>query len=368
MQTNSAISPSKPAGKRRGLPIATALIAATLSAIATAPLTALANDSTNDMTWQYYQFNDEANRGRTTSQILVGIPETDNRIMEAKCDSGSSGTFSYLTLAAPVATLRDNDPIDILFKGDDYEEELSGMVSGLNAGEEALVGVRLLMENDATLWDKFTTLPTITYTVSGSDMTLPLAGSRQAIKNFLKDCRYYASQFTETKAIAIQTAEGTPPPEDDAEQQEGEPEADNSEGPTGWFLDAGEPDETVALYYGVEGNDELTDLVFLCLPGTGKVDILVMESSEKYKAGEGACVTFSTEGAAGSKFCGATVPNELAGIPGLEAVAPINDPIFQSLKPAGNLTLDIDGEKSDIPLDTLADSAATFVKSCTPQS
>ncbi len=364
----SANNTTSPASSLATSLAVTVFAAAITLTATTASIAALAEDSLDRMTWQYYQFNDDANRGRTTSQISVGIPETDNRIMEARCSAGSSGAFSYLTLAAPVATLRENDPIDITFKASNFSEKLSGMVSGVDAGEEALVGVRLLMENDSPVWDKFSTLPAITYSVAGSEMPLPLKGSRAAIKNFLTDCRLYASQFTETKAVAIHTANETPMAQLDTDQEAADqPAPDAGEGPTGWYLDAGEPDETLALFYGVEGNDELTQLVFLCLPGVGKVDVLVMESSESYKPGQGACVTFSTDGSSGSKFCGATVPNELAGIPGLEAVAPISDPLFQNLKPSGNLTMEVDGQKSEIPLATIADSADKFVKSCTPQ-
>ena len=170
----SANNTTSPANSLATSLAATFFAAAITLTATTASIAALAEDSLDRMTWQYYQFNDDANRGRTTSQISVGIPETDNRIMEARCSAGSSGAFSYLTLAAPVATLRENDPIDITFKASNFSEKLSGMVSGVEAGEEALVGVRLLMENDSPVWDKFSALPAITYSVAGSEMTRPM--------------------------------------------------------------------------------------------------------------------------------------------------------------------------------------------------
>ncbi|MEM7425704.1 MAG: hypothetical protein AAF441_06385, partial [Pseudomonadota bacterium] len=130
-----------------------------------------------------------------------------------------------------------------------------------------------------------------------------------------------------------------------------------------WHLSEG--NGKVTFYYGAKENNEILSIFFSCAIQTGTVEVWLPETSQSYKAGEAACVTLAA-GDAVSTFCGATSPNELAGIPSLTATAPINASIFGHLEGSGLLSILVDGGGSSVPLKSAGVKGSKFAKSCRP--
>lgn len=128
------------------------------------------------------------------------------------------------------------------------------------------------------------------------------------------------------------------------------------------FSDKGQNGE-VSLSYGSKDNLELTEIYFNCSPGSGAVSVNIVESSSKLKPGDTACLALSV-GQIQVGACGAATPNELAGVPSIEAIIGINEPVFAALKGNGKLGVHISGENSFISLIGADGPAAKFRKAC----
>lgn len=148
-----------------------------------------------NMVWSYFQFNDEGNKGRMTSNITIGIPETDNSAGFASCFAGSTAGSPELVIFAGINNLPAGAPIDIEFFADAGPMVYRGQVK-LPENDEDYSGVRLNLAGNDPLWSVLSRMPGIRFSVQGQAGELPLRGSSAAIGNFLSDCNIYQSAFT----------------------------------------------------------------------------------------------------------------------------------------------------------------------------
>jgi hypothetical protein len=148
-----------------------------------------ANEHFN-MRWSNSQYNDPLNKGRLTSFITIGVPETDNRMGGASCFAGSTAGFPAIEFAANVGNLPVGAGIDIEFYSDAgpmlYRGEVKAPLS-----EEDYTGVRLNIDASDPLWSVLSRMSGISYRVQGQQIDLPLRGSSRAIARFLNECRFY---------------------------------------------------------------------------------------------------------------------------------------------------------------------------------
>jgi hypothetical protein len=146
------------------------------------------------MAWNYSQYNDEMNRGRMTSSIVIGVPETDNIIGTAGCFAGSTAGLPTLELGADVGNQFAGDTIDIEFFADAGPMLYRGEVKAAQS-EEDYTGVRLQLDMNDPLWQVMRRMGSISYRVNGRSIELPLRGSSRSIAFFLEDCRAYHGNF-----------------------------------------------------------------------------------------------------------------------------------------------------------------------------
>lgn len=148
-----------------------------------------ANEHFN-MRWSNSQYNDPSNKGRMTSFITIGVPETDNRMGSASCFAGSTAGFPSIEFAANVGNLPAGAGIDIEFYSDAgpmlYRGEVKAPLS-----EEDYTGVRLNIDASDPLWSVLSRMSGISYRVQGQKIDLPLRGSSRAIARFLSECQFY---------------------------------------------------------------------------------------------------------------------------------------------------------------------------------
>lgn len=148
-----------------------------------------ANEHFN-MSWTNSQYNDPNNKGRMTSFITIGVPETDNRMGSASCFAGSSAGNPAIEFAANTGNLRPGAGIDIEFYANAgpmlYRGEVKAPLS-----EEDYSGVRLNIDASDPLWSVLSRMSRISYRVQGQQIDLPLRGSSRAIARFLDECRFY---------------------------------------------------------------------------------------------------------------------------------------------------------------------------------
>ena len=142
------------------------------------------------MVWSYYQFNDAENKGRSTSTISIGVPETDNAIGYASCFAGSTAGLPQLEVAAPRRETFADTTVDVEFFGGAFRETYSGEIRRPET-EEDYAGIQIHLDMDDPLWNAMQRMKIIHYRVLGEVLAVPLKGSRNAISNFLKDCRIY---------------------------------------------------------------------------------------------------------------------------------------------------------------------------------
>lgn len=146
------------------------------------------------MVWTYEQFNDPTNQGRGTTQLVVGVPETDHRMALAACFAGSTSGLPRLELAADTFRLADGAPVDVEFLADAgpmlYRGEVKRPVH-----DEDYAGVRIYPGLNDPLWNVLQRMNGISYRVGGQVIELPLRGSARAISDFLADCRFYHDGF-----------------------------------------------------------------------------------------------------------------------------------------------------------------------------
>lgn len=161
-----------------------------IDANAAAPTSAEPQD--HRLKWQYSQHNDANNKGRTTSYLYFGIPETDAVKIFGSCSVGSSGNFSAVTFGADVRNMSEGQEVSISFSTGNFQRQLKGKVSGTQA-EEGVSGVEIIIDNNDPLWGAMRRDNQLQYIVQGRNaMTAPLRGSSKAIKKFLADCKFYA--------------------------------------------------------------------------------------------------------------------------------------------------------------------------------
>jgi hypothetical protein len=143
-----------------------------------------------NMVWNYDQYTDESNRGRMTSTVFIGVPETDNSMGYGSCFAGSTAGLPVLELAADTAGIGTNQPVDVEFFADSGPMVYSGVVKAA-LSEEDYNGVRLELDINDPLWSVFRRMDEISYRVNGRMIDLSLRGSSRAISNFLADCAIY---------------------------------------------------------------------------------------------------------------------------------------------------------------------------------
>ena len=167
------------------------------------------------MSWNFSQFNDPSNKGRGTSQLIVGVPETDNRMALAACFVGSTAGLPRLELAANTRNMREGAPIDIEFLADAgpmlYRGEVKAAVH-----DEDYSGVRIYPGVNDPLWSVLKRMSRITYRVNGQMIELPLRGSSRGINAFLEDCRFFHGDFNpntggNTQPVRPSVPAATPP-------------------------------------------------------------------------------------------------------------------------------------------------------------
>lgn len=133
-----------------------------------------------------------------------------------------------------------------------------------------------------------------------------------------------------------------------------------------WHGGMSEDKTRASLYYGSAENGEILSISMDCSIQSGVVNVFLPESDEKYRPGYPACMTLKA-GKASSTVCGATSPNELAGIPSLEAVTGIHDPVFKAMTGAASLSIQVgSGKPYEISLKGAGGKIRTFIKACSP--
>lgn len=147
-----------------------------------------------DMVWSYSQYNDPGNKGRMTSTIVIGVPETDHVVGRADCFAGSTAGLPVLELAAETRNAAQGAVTGIEFFADAGPIFFEGTVKA-PLSEEDYPGVRIRPDMADPIWQVLMRMATMTYRVNGIDIKIPLNGSRQAISAFLSDCAAYHGQF-----------------------------------------------------------------------------------------------------------------------------------------------------------------------------
>jgi VHL beta domain len=147
------------------------------------------------MTWQYSEFNDPENKGRLTSRLVFGVPETDNVQIQGVCD-GTAGTgtkYSYITFGADTGRIKEGELVEIQFSGGGFEHSLIGEVSGKES-EEGVSGVLVTLEHTDKLWQGLEEKRSLNYSITGQKASsVALSRGHDKIKAFHKACAAYAA-------------------------------------------------------------------------------------------------------------------------------------------------------------------------------
>lgn len=149
-----------------------------------------APDPLADMVWLNYQFTDESNRGRMTSQIVVGVPETDAIMATGSCFAGSTAGLPALELNADIGNRRDGDTLVIEFITDVGRMVYTGEAMQSRSSEEP-TRVKIIPGFNDPLWSALKRMNRVVYKVGGRETVLPLRGSSRAIDRFLSECAIY---------------------------------------------------------------------------------------------------------------------------------------------------------------------------------
>ena len=170
------------------------LLVATLCAAASLSIPLRAASADDRMEWQFSEFNDPDNKGRTTVRLTFGVPETDAIQVSGVCDatSGTSANFSSVTFGADVGKLENGKQVDLRFSGGGFDHVLQGQVHRA-AGEEGLSGVNLAIGAEDPLWRAMADSDSLDYLVPGfKASTLSFERGKDKIQQFLQACRTYA--------------------------------------------------------------------------------------------------------------------------------------------------------------------------------
>jgi hypothetical protein len=170
------------------------LLVATLCAAASLSIPLRAASADDRMEWQFSEFNDPDNKGRTTVRLTFGVPETDAIQVSGVCDatSGTNANFSSVTFGADVGKLENGKQVDMRFSGGGFDHVLQGQVHRAE-GEEGLSGVNLAIGAEDPLWRAMADSDSLDYLVPGfKASTLSFERGKDKIQQFLQACRTYA--------------------------------------------------------------------------------------------------------------------------------------------------------------------------------
>jgi Fe-S-cluster containining protein len=157
----------------------------------TAPQT---SNPDSGLTWQSQWFNDAAKGGALTSQLILGVPETDATKLFGACVSGEDNGVPVLLIWGDVARKKRGSKVDLRFANERIDTSYRAEVTRSSSGE-GLEGYRLRLAPDDPLWEAMAASSTMTYGDAGSlNNELDLSGSRRAITAFLSGCRLIAGQ------------------------------------------------------------------------------------------------------------------------------------------------------------------------------
>lgn len=126
-------------------------------------------------------------------------------------------------------------------------------------------------------------------------------------------------------------------------------------------LEEKQPTE-ISLTYGVPESDD-TMSSFVCKVGSGAVEVWVLETSAKLKAGKKASAVFSVDETK-STVAGALMPNEEAGVPSFKGKMPATDPLFAAMAQGKDLVVTIGPSRQTAPLKGAAEMIARFIAAC----
>jgi hypothetical protein len=118
----------------------------------------------------------------------------------------------------------------------------------------------------------------------------------------------------------------------------------------------------ISLSYGVPESDN-TMSSFSCKAGSGDVEVWVLETSDKLKAGKKARAVFSV-GETKSTVAGALMPNEDAGVPSFKGKMPAIDPLFAAMAQGKELVMTVGPSKQTAPLKGAAEKITKFIAAC----
>jgi hypothetical protein len=141
----------------------------------------------------------------------------------------------------------------------------------------------------------------------------------------------------------------------------------------------GSHDGTATLSYGdkppagEQPNPETVQLSLSCKAGSGVVRLFVAESAETLKPGTTARLTLTAAEIA-STVNAKVLPNQLAGVPSLQAAAPAGLAVFNALARLGragrgSLRLAVGTAwRAAYPLKTMGGQADAFFRACAPKA
>jgi hypothetical protein len=131
-----------------------------------------------------------------------------------------------------------------------------------------------------------------------------------------------------------------------------------------WMLDGLKEKKPtrISLSYGVPESDD-TMSSFSCKAGSGDVEVWVLETSDKLKAGRKASAAFSV-GETKSTVAGALLPNEDSGVPSFKGKMPATDPLFAAMTQGKEVAITIGPSRQTAPLKGAAEMIAKFIAAC----
>lgn len=131
-----------------------------------------------------------------------------------------------------------------------------------------------------------------------------------------------------------------------------------------WMSEGLEKKKPTRIYlsYGVPESDDTTSS-FSCKAGSGDVEVWVLETSDKLKAGKKASAVFSV-GETKSTVAGALMPNEDAGVPSFKGKMPATDPLFAAMAQGKELVMTIGPSRQTAPLKGVAGKITKFIAAC----
>lgn len=162
--------------------------------------------------WSFVVGNDPDNRGRSVARLAYGVPETDDQQAAAVCEarSGSSVSFSSLTLAADTGNLKNDARVRVRFSGGGQEHELTGTVIGVGNTNEAISGVIVRPKHDDALWSMLMGKQRVDYSIRGyASNSLKLDQAGQKIAAFVAACKSYEKALSRKPAQSFASGEIT---------------------------------------------------------------------------------------------------------------------------------------------------------------